>query len=431
MQPKILTAGISALAWLGVPATAAAQEGDVDKPRALLERSWPEIREARASLPPFLRDSVLTVRSRTAVIQAQGVTGSERREIASGGWLAYRSGWLLDGMQIGATLYGAAPFYAPGGKDGLLLVRGENAYYVFGEAFAALRYEEYAEVKGYRQVVLEPYINRADNKMTPNTFEGVTVRGTLSAVEYFAGYLTRIKMKTADEFVPMSAAAGATGSNYGVALLSVTLKPLPGLSVKVSQQYGVNTFNTLFAHVEHRLPLARDVQLQVGAQFTDQRAVGRALVATTQVNRWTTRSGSARVALTYRDLTLKVGGSMTAAGNKIQSPWGFYPGYLLLNQQTFNNAKEKAALAGVAYDLKAIVPGLSAHTNHAWGLGSINPAKGSRLGGEWEHDLNVEYRPPRVDGLVFRIRTALYDQAGVDQLGYLVRSGINWELPLL
>jgi outer membrane porin, OprD family len=432
VQPKILTAGIAALAWLGVPATAAAQEeGDVGKPRALLERSWPEIREARASLPPFLCDTVLTLRSRTGFIQAQTPTGLERQEVASGGWIAYRSGWLLDGLQIGATLYGAAPVYAPAGKDGLLLTPGENAYYVFGEAFGALRYEEYAELKGYRQMVVEPYINRADNKMTPNTFEGVTVRGTLSAVEYFAGYLTRIKTRLADEFVPMSVAAGAPGSNYGVALLSVMLKPLPGLSVKVSEQYGVNTFNTLFAHVEHRWPLADDLRLQIGAQFTDQRAVGRALVATTQVNRWITRNGSARIALTYRDLTLKVGGSMTGAGNKIQSPWGFYPGYLLLIQQFFNNANEKAVLAGVAYDFNAIVPGLSAYTNHAWGTGSSNAAKGSRLGAEWEHDLTVEYRAPRIEGLLFRIRGAVYDQAGNDRLGYLIRSSINWELPLL
>lgn len=432
MQPKILTAGIAALACLGVPAVAAAQEeGDVGKPRALLERSWPEIREARANLPPVLRDSVLTVRSRTGFIQAQTPAGLERQEVASGGWIAYRSGWLLDGLQIGATLYGAAPVYAPPGKDGLLLTPGENAYYVFGEAFGALRYEEYAELKGYRQLVVEPYINRADNKMTPNTFEGVTVRGTLSAVEYFAGYLTRIKTRLADQFVPMSVAAGAPGSNYGVALLSVMLKPLPGLSVKVSEQYGVNTFNTLFAHVEQRWPLADDLRLQIGAQFTDQRAAGRALVATTQVNRWITRNGSARIALTYRDLTLKVGGSMTGAGNKIQSPWGFYPGYLLLIQQFFNNANEKAVLAGVAYDFNAIVPGLSAYTNHAWGAASSNPAKGSRLGAEWEHDLTVEYRAPRIEGLLFRIRGAVYDQAGNDRLGYLIRSSINWEVPLL
>jgi len=432
VQPKILTAGIAALACLGVPAVAAAQEeGDVGKPRALLERSWPEIREARANLPPVLRDSVLTVRSRTGFIQAQTPAGLERQEVASGGWIAYRSGWLLDGLQIGATLYGAAPVYAPPGKDGLLLTPGENAYYVFGEAFGALRYEEYAELKGYRQLVVEPYINRADNKMTPNTFEGVTVRGTLSAVEYFAGYLTRIKTRLADQFVPMSVAAGAPGSNYGVALLSVMLKPLPGLSVKVSEQYGVNTFNTLFAHVEQRWPLADDLRLQIGAQFTDQRAAGRALVATTQVNRWITRNGSARIALTYRDLTLKVGGSMTGAGNKIQSPWGFYPGYLLLIQQFFNNANEKAVLAGVAYDFNAIVPGLSAYTNHAWGAASSNPAKGPRLGAEWEHDLTVEYRAPRIEGLLFRIRGAVYDQAGNDRLGYLIRSSINWEVPLL
>jgi hypothetical protein len=229
----------------------------------------------------------------------------------------------------------------------------------------------------------------------------------------------------------MSDAAGAPRSNYGVALLSVTLRPLQELSVVVSEQYGVNTFNTLFGDVEHVWPLGPDLRLQFGAQFTDQRAVGKALVATTQVTRWGTRNASARVALTWRRLTLKVGGSVTSAGNKIQSPWGFYPGYLLLIQQAFNNAGEKAWLAGAAYDFESIIPGLSAFTDLAWSVGSINPVKGSRLGGEWEHDLTVDYRPPRIEGLVLRLRGALYDQAGSDRLGYFFKSSINWELPFL
>jgi hypothetical protein len=421
------------MAWLGVPATGrgAQDEPDAGKPRALIERVWPEIAEARANLPPFLGDSVLSVRFRTALIEAQTATGLEREELASGGWISYRSGWLLNGLQIGATLYGAGPLYAPAGKNGLLLLPGENPYYVFGEAFAALRYEQYALLTGYRQVVQQPYISRADNKMTPNTFEGVTLGGTVSAVEYFAGYLTRIKTRNSDQFVPMSAAAGAAGSNYGVALFTATLKPLQGLSVVVSEQYGVNTFNTLFAHAEHVWPLGQDLRLQLGAQFTDQRAVGNALVATTQVNKWVTRNTSARAALTYRQLTLKVGGSITAAGNKIQSPWGFYPGYLFLIQQPFNNAGEKALLAGAAYDFEAIMPGVSAFTDLAWGVGSIDPVKRSRLGGEWEHDLTVDYRPPRIQGLVFRLRGSLCDQAGSDRLGYFFKSSINWELPLL
>jgi hypothetical protein len=280
-QPFVaLILGTALLAWLGVPATVRAQEDvEVDRPRPLVEQSWPETREARAGLPPFLRDTALTVRLRTNYVEAQTITRMQREGLVSGGWLAYRSGWLLNGLQIGATVYGAAPLYAPPEKDTLLLAPGQNGYYVLGEAFAALRYQEHAVLKGYRQLMQQPYINRQDNRMTPNTFEGVTLGGKAGAVQYLAAYLTRIKTRNADQFVPMSEAAGAPGSNHGVALFGMTLQLLPGLSVVVSQQYGVNTFNTLFGQVDHVSPVGQDLRLQVGAQFTDQRAVGDALAA--------------------------------------------------------------------------------------------------------------------------------------------------------
>ena len=81
-------------------------------------------------------------------------------------------------LAIGATLYGSAPFYAPADKDGtILLAPGQEGYYALGEAWGALRYEDYALLKGYRQLVDQGYINPSDIRMTPYTFEGVTVGG--------------------------------------------------------------------------------------------------------------------------------------------------------------------------------------------------------------------------------------------------------------
>ncbi len=81
---------------------------------------------------------------------------------------------------IGATFYGSAPLYAPDDKDGTLLLKpGQEGDSVIGEAFAAVRYQDYLLVKGYRQLVDQPYINPIDNRMTPNTFEGLTAGGTV------------------------------------------------------------------------------------------------------------------------------------------------------------------------------------------------------------------------------------------------------------
>lgn len=194
----VVVLGTALLAWLGVPTASRAQD-DADKPLPLLEQWFPQVREGWQHLPPFLRDTALTLRLRTHYSDIHTVTGPEREAWAFGGWLAYRSGWLLDSLQLGATFYGAAPLYAPADKDGtLLLAPGQKGYYVLGEAFAALRYREYALLKGYRQLVDQPYINRRDNRMTPNTFEGVTLGGKAGPVQYLAGYLTRIKTRNAD-----------------------------------------------------------------------------------------------------------------------------------------------------------------------------------------------------------------------------------------
>lgn len=384
-------------------------------------------------MPPFLRDTALTLRLRNYYEGVLPATGAHRGAWASGGWLAYRSGWLLDAFQIGATYFGAVPTYPPINKgETLLLAPGQSGYHVLGEAFAALRYQDYALLKAYEQEVRQPYVNRLDNRMTPNTFQGVTLGGVVSGVEYVAGYLAKIKLRNEDDFVPMSQAAQVPGSNYGTALAGVKFKPLPELSVQLNDVYGVNTFNTLFAQVEQVWRVADAFRLQLGGQFTDQRAVGKALAFRTNVTRWHTRSGSARVALTWRELTVRAAGSVTASGNKIQSPWGAYPGYLFLAGQQYNRANEKAWLAGATYDLsKVIVRGLATWVDFVWGVGSIDPVKRKPTGDEGECDLVFEYRPPSVQGLALRVRGIVFQQAGGERLGHLVRFIANWEIPLL
>ena len=112
-------------------------------------------------LPAFLRDTELKIHFRSYYFNRENPDGTENEAWAFGGWLAYRSGWLLDTLAIGATFYGSAPLYAPDDRDGTTLLKpGQEGYCVLGEAFAALRYKDYAVAKGYRQEVAQGYINR-------------------------------------------------------------------------------------------------------------------------------------------------------------------------------------------------------------------------------------------------------------------------------
>jgi hypothetical protein len=430
----ILALLVGAVAWAG---SASAEDDPPPPPSPPLVRLFAPMKEELKTLPPFLRDTDLTIHFRSYYLNREKADGNENEAWAFGGWLGYRSGWLLDTFGIGATFYGSAPLYAPDDKDGTLLLKsGQEGYYVLGEAFAALRYKDYVLAKGYRQEVTQGYINREDNRMTPNTFEGVTLGGKLGPVQYLGGYLWKMKARNSDDFRFMSEEAGAAGSDDGVAMFGAKLAPLPGLQLELNEQYGFNTFNTVWAQAEYTYPLAEDLKLIFGGQFTDQRAVGDKLLTNASSQDWDTQNVSLKASVAYRELTVTVGGQVTSDGNTIQAPWGSYPGYVSLIVEDFNRAEEKAVLVGAAYDFsKLVTPGLSAFVNVAWGWDAIDPKTRAAAPDKTEYDVTVDYRPAWLkpaflQGMWLRVRGAVIDQEGADQLDYQVRLILNWERDL-
>ena len=196
---------------------------------------------------------------------------------------------------VRCEVYGSLPLYAPASGDGTFLLKpGQEGYLVLGEAFAAVHYRQYAYLKGGRQVVNQGYINPSDIRMTPYTFEGVTVAGERDGVRYLAGYLWKVKPWNSDEFISMAEKAGADGSHAGVGMIGLQLAPLPRLRVDVSNQLGFDTFNTVYVKGDYRHSLNDDWHVGLGAEFTDQRAVGDALVTNAATRKWRTRVGAAR-----------------------------------------------------------------------------------------------------------------------------------------
>jgi hypothetical protein len=422
--------GWSALAW--------AEDAPPPPPGPRLERLFAPLKEQFKGLPPFLGDTELRVHFRNYYFNRTNPDDIQNEALAFGGWISYQSGWLFDTFAMGATLYGSAPLYAPDDKDSTLLLKpGQKGYYVPGEAWGALRYQDYALLKGYRQPVDQTYINPQDNRMTPNTFEAVTLGGKVGWVQYLAGFLWNIKTRNSDEFVAMSSAAGVKGQHDGVGLAGVRLTPVKDLRIDVSNQYGVNMFNTIYAEAEYLHPLNEDWKLRLGVQITDQRAVGDALLAKADGKYWITQAGGARVQLSYRELTLTAAFSITAAGNTIQNPWGAFPGYLSMIDQNFDRADEKAWLIGAAYDFsKLLTPGLSANVNLGWGVDAISPSTRKTAPNQAEYDLTADYRFPKsapafLQGVWFRARSAILDQQDAKTLGYQFRLILNWERDLI
>ena len=206
---------VAMMAW---PASTVAEDAPPPPLAPALDRLFPDLQERTDRWPAFFRDGDLTLHLRTYYLNRRQPNGTENEALAFGGRFGYRSGWLLDTFAVGATFYGSAPLYAPDDRDGTLLLKpGQEGYYVPGEAWAALRYKEYARLTGYRQQVDQTYINPFDSRMTPNTFEAVTLGGKAEFVEYLVGYLWNVKLRDSDTFVSMSSAAGVKGRHDGVA----------------------------------------------------------------------------------------------------------------------------------------------------------------------------------------------------------------------
>src|SRR5215510_12399874 len=195
-----------------------------------MEALFAPAKQVLAPLPPFLADTDFKLHYRSYYLNRMQPSGAVNEAEAFGGWVSYQSGWLLDTFAMGATFYGSAPLYAPADRDGtLLLAPGQNGYYVPGEAWGALRYKDYALFTGYRQQVNQTYINSQDNRMTPNTFEALTLGGKVSWLQYLAGYLWQIKPRNSDDFISMATAAGVQGKHEQVGLAGARLTPIKNL----------------------------------------------------------------------------------------------------------------------------------------------------------------------------------------------------------
>ena len=333
----------------------------------LLERNIPSLREGLGRLPSFFRDMDLNVRLRSFNFNRQNPDDTASEAWAPGGWAGPDVGLAPRHLRARCdVLHLASGVRARGSRRSLLLTSGQGAINVFGQAWAAFRYEDYALLKGYRQRIDDGYVNPQDNRMVPNTFEAGTLSGKLDWLRYDLGYVSAIKPRDSNEFIGMSEQAGAPGGDKGLILSTFTVTPSESLVLYAGNFYALDVFNTAFAKSEYTLPLGEEVKLQFGLQYTDQRSVGEARLGRVRdVERRKRRCASCTGAL---------GTAVHFTGDdaSISSPWGTWPGYLSMIVTDFDRADEKAFGVGVRYNFAGTLLPLP----YSW----IHPLRGVRAG---------------------------------------------------
>jgi hypothetical protein len=235
-------------------------------------RLFPWIRQRLKKLPPFFADTRLEARFRTYYLHKDR-TGSSLGDDglseawAMGGSIYYRPGWLEDLLQLEVAGFTSQPIYAPRDSDDtLLLAPGQEGYSVLGIANGKLRYKG-TVLTGYRQYLDLPYFNRRDNRMTPNTFESVTLEKLEGTLKFSTGYTWNIKLRNSDEFVSLTEAIGIE-KDRGSAHAGVAWDPHEDFHIGAIG----GAIPDVFAGFSAELGVGRDIadgwELRLDGQFT-------------------------------------------------------------------------------------------------------------------------------------------------------------------
>lgn len=364
----------------------------------------------------FWKGSSLVIKPRTYFLDRDRDKNPDNEGWALGGAIEFKSGWAADVLQVAATVYTSQELYGPSDKDGTLLFKpGPEQFTVLGEAYVTARFGAGNGLRIGRQSFDLPWLARHDIRMAPNTFEAIAVgRQAKTGLAYIAGYVDKIKRKNDDEFIPMSQAAGAAGSDEGLGLVGAQYTFQDGSLVGFTNQTAFDVMNTFFVKAEKSFDLGDEVSIRGYAQYTDQRSEGDELIGD-----FATHLVSVKGELFYPNASFRLAASRAGSGKGLQSPFGGPPNYLSIIVDNFDRAGEEAYMIGASYDFKGVgVEGLSAFTNISTGN---TPDTGPNASpDETEYDLTVDYRfgkSSALDGLWVRVRGAYIDQDESDNNG--------------
>jgi len=380
----------------------------------------------------FFEDAELVLKPRTYYLHRGYDVADTRAGWALGGGLEFRSGWWQDRLRLGATLATSQKLYGPEEKDGTQLFKpGPESFAVVSEAYATVRLVGDHGIRVGRQTLDLPYLGKHDLRMIPNTFEAVGIGNKPGdGFAYMAGYVETIKYKDSDEFIPMSEAAGAKGTDDGLTFWGMRYR-MPDDSVYgVLHQRTPDLFHTTFAKAEKRFQLSEDASLWADVSWTSQSSLGQALIGD-----FSTHLISGRLEWVSGRQKIRLAASTTDEGGNIQKPYGNPANYLSIIINDFDRAGEDAFSVGYSYDFGQVGAGkLSLFTNLVWGdtpdAGPIASPDASEL------DLTVDWRLNRgwSEKVWVRLRAAWVDQdddfPGSDDL-FDFRIIVNYDFDLL
>ena len=336
--------------------------------------------------------AAMTLHLRGYFLDRHNPDAPDNKATTIGGWVGLDSGWLFDRVKLGAVAYTSQKVAAPQDQDGTLLLKpDQKSFGGWGELNARVRLWEGAQFTGYRQKVFQPEVNPQDNRMAPNTFEGYTLAGRWRDLEYFGGYLDKMKTRNATGFVNFARILRAPENvDAGMWLGGLRYTPMKDVTLRLSAYHVPDLLNSTYTDAARATRVSAGVFLRLSAQYMYQSSAGD--------NALTGRSFSTSFRGLKADLnrggaTLTGAYTQTGRGANYQNPFGDFAGYTFTLLTALNRANENGVLLRASYDFSAAgLPGLALTGSGLFGNSAINPATGAPVSDKTEYNLTADYR---------------------------------------
>lgn len=398
------------------PETAYAQPRSTEQGQTPLDEAFtPRDRAAwiRDTRRQAWKDTTFDVQARTFYLDRDKYDDSQSTAWALGGSAGFKTGYFRERFAFGATGYTSQRLYGPDDKDGTLLLKpGQEGYTVLGEAYGEFLINDDTRLKLGRFGIDTPYVNRNDARMTPNTFQALTVQGVYGGDDgapqwkFGAGYFDKIKERNADTFVSMARDAGAPSwVDRGVYTLGANYTR-DRLSAGAIYYHSNDIIGIFYTEAKYALPLGDTAKLNLALQYSDQDSAGDNLL---RGDEFSARQWGGKLELGYKGALFTTGYTRASGGTNMQNPWSGYPGYTSVQVEDFNRNGEGAWLLRAAYNVQS-VKGLSFYALYVDGSDPDAPTEYARD----EYNLNAQWTVADgpMKGLMMRVRYAHVSQKG-------------------
>lgn len=388
---------------------------------------FPGIRPHLEKLSPFFADTLLETRFRTYYLYKDRTSDVVSEEGAVGGSIAYRSGWFKDLFQLEIEGFTSQPIYTPDDREGTgLLDPDQDGYSVIGITNGKIRYNGLV-LTGFRQYHDLPYMNRNDSRMTPNTFESLTLAKPEGALRFSTGYTWKVKLRTSDRFLSMTEAIGID-KDRGLAHAGAVWDPDEKFHIGAVGGIIPDVLAGIYNELGVGYDLTDKWETRFDGQFTYQWETGDDLLGDDFDNAWNL---GLRTSASYKGAVFKLGFSVSDPDASVQNFYGSSPSYVDLMQRTFTRADEKAILASVSYDFSGLgIDGFSVIANF---VTAFDGKKNGERDDAQELDVTIDYRLKKGDfkNLWLRLRGSWLNEELSDHNGTDVRAVLRYDLPLI